>query len=188
MSGVAGTSPHENAVLWDELSSLGTRIALGSMILMDPGSLAFDDPSRFGYERKASTLKDHLKALSLPSWHQWFNYSLPGVNSSELAEILLGDMEEMLSLRHRKKLIPTGEYQRQEFQIGMYRMQIREIEKIFKMKEQSRSDRLWTLAYACTPNQDLTERDPYGYNAMILEAARKAYEGDTNGNRSGRRN
>ena len=54
MSGIVGMqqSSHENTVLWDELSSSGTRIALGSMILMDPGSLAFDDPSRFGYERK----------------------------------------------------------------------------------------------------------------------------------------
>ena len=129
-----------------------------------------------------------MKALSLPSWHQWFNYSIAGVNNSELAEIVLDHMEQMLSFRYRRKLIPIGEYQKQKFQIEMHRIQIKETEEIFKMKEQSRPDRLWTLAYACTPNLDLTERDPYGYNAMILEAARKAYEGDTNGNQSGRRN
>ncbi len=41
---------------------------------LDPGSLVFENPERFGYRLRCRTLEDHRKALLQPSWKYIMNY------------------------------------------------------------------------------------------------------------------
>lgn len=53
---------------------------------LDPGSMAYDDPSRFGYRRLADTLEDHRRLLTQPSWKQTMNYESVSMSKDEMIE------------------------------------------------------------------------------------------------------
>ncbi len=65
---------------WEHIVSLHTihqapvDYAFGPMILLDPGSLAFDRSSSYGYRLIFKDFEDYVKGMSLPSWHQWISY------------------------------------------------------------------------------------------------------------------
>jgi len=170
MSGVAhDASAVDKEALWTKaLGPRGyTRIALGAMILLDPGSQAFDRPHDFGYVMRLKSLREHREALSLPSWHQWFNYTFKDTKSKPF-EIILHDLESMVTFRHRNRLISTADFLFQKFQIGLYRYSANEVDKIYTLRDETeRCDRLWSLAYACSPEQNWTTDDPYGYRHSV---------------------
>ena len=41
---------------------------------IDPASRAFADPEQFGYTLTRKTLKDHIAAITMPSWKSILNY------------------------------------------------------------------------------------------------------------------
>ncbi len=53
---------------------------------LDPGSMAFDDPERFGYRRLADTLEDHRKLLVQPSWKHIMNYESDYLSKEDMVE------------------------------------------------------------------------------------------------------
>ncbi len=92
--------------LWDKLSELeqiaqtkgryfgiGTGVPLGGPItgpiLLDPGSLAFDFPEKYGYKLLYRNLEEYIRALSGPSWHQWINYETDLMKKEPLIELIL---------------------------------------------------------------------------------------------------
>ncbi len=62
---------------------------VGPMILLDPGSRAFDAPEKFGYRLLLRTLKEHHDALGKPHWKDYINYETSGLNRSQLVELFL---------------------------------------------------------------------------------------------------
>jgi B12-binding domain/radical SAM domain protein len=92
--------------LWDRISSLeqimntrgralglGDSVPLGGPILgpivLDPGSLAFDFPEKYGYKLLYKTLEEYIRGLSGPSWHHWLNYETSLLKKEEIIEIIL---------------------------------------------------------------------------------------------------
>jgi len=53
---------------------------------IDPGGNAFDDPEKYGYRLFASTLEDHLKLASMPSWKYVLNYETKWMSRNDIAE------------------------------------------------------------------------------------------------------
>jgi B12-binding domain/radical SAM domain protein len=53
---------------------------------IDPGGNAFDDPERYGYRLFASTLEDHLRLASMPSWKYVLNYETRWMSRNDIAE------------------------------------------------------------------------------------------------------
>jgi len=53
---------------------------------IDPGGNAFDDPERYGYRLFASTLEDHLRLASMPSWKYVLNYETKWMTRDDIAE------------------------------------------------------------------------------------------------------
>ncbi|MFA5844950.1 MAG: TIGR04190 family B12-binding domain/radical SAM domain protein [Coriobacteriia bacterium] len=53
---------------------------------LDPGSMAYDDPARFGYRRLADTLEEHRQLLVEPSWKQIMNYESLTMTKDELVD------------------------------------------------------------------------------------------------------
>ena len=62
---------------------------IGPMILLDPGSRAFDAPEEHGYKLLLRTLKEHHDALGKPHWKDYINYETSGLRRSELVELFL---------------------------------------------------------------------------------------------------
>jgi hypothetical protein len=53
---------------------------------LDPGSLAYENPSRFGYRKMYHSLMDHHDALTAPSWKHILSYETQWMNRSEIVD------------------------------------------------------------------------------------------------------
>lgn len=54
---------------------------------LDPGSLAFDHPERFGYKILYHTLEEHRQALLQPSWKYILNYETEWMSRDEIVDV-----------------------------------------------------------------------------------------------------
>jgi B12-binding domain/radical SAM domain protein len=75
--------------------------AFGPMILLDPGSLAFDLPTSYGYRLIFKNLEDYIKGMSLPSWHQWISYETKWLNRDLITKLIIDSLEYSINLRER---------------------------------------------------------------------------------------
>ncbi|MBN2404868.1 MAG: TIGR04190 family B12-binding domain/radical SAM domain protein [Coriobacteriia bacterium] len=53
---------------------------------LDPGSMVFDDPDRYGYKLRAKTLEEHRQLLLEPSWKHILNYEPDGMTRDEMVD------------------------------------------------------------------------------------------------------
>ena len=53
---------------------------------LDPGSMVYDDPARFGYRRLADTLEEHRQLLVQPSWRHIMNYESMSLSKEEMVD------------------------------------------------------------------------------------------------------
>jgi B12-binding domain/radical SAM domain protein len=58
-------------------------------VMIDPGSLAFDNPEKYGYQLLYKNLEDYIAALSQPSWHQWLNYQTNILSRDKIIDLIL---------------------------------------------------------------------------------------------------
>jgi B12-binding domain/radical SAM domain protein len=92
---------------WEQLCTLNLNegapvdYAFGPMILLDPGSLAFDQPAKHGYQLIFKDLEDYVTGLSLPSWHQWISYETKELNRDLIAKLTIDSIEYSINLRER---------------------------------------------------------------------------------------
>jgi B12-binding domain/radical SAM domain protein len=77
------------------------HFAFGPMILLDPGSLGFDFPTRYGYRLRFKTLEDYLTGMSLPSWHQWISYETKTLNRASITKLIIDSVERSIDLEEK---------------------------------------------------------------------------------------
>lgn len=53
---------------------------------LDPGSLAFENPDRYGYHLFSTSLKDHVSALSMLSWKHCLNYNTVWMSRDDILD------------------------------------------------------------------------------------------------------
>jgi len=51
---------------------------------LDPGSRAFENPEKFGYKLLFTTLKEHIEAITMPSWKYTLNYESRYITKDDL--------------------------------------------------------------------------------------------------------
>lgn len=66
---------------------------------LDPGSRAFENPEKFGYRLLCRTLKEHIEAITMPSWKYILNYESDYISKDEL---VYGTYEAALGLNRLK--------------------------------------------------------------------------------------
>ena len=109
---------------------------------LDPGSIIFDDPDRFGYTLRARTLEEHRQRLTQPSWKHILNY-IP--DAMTLDEMVDATYESAVGLNRVKakvgsldpKIAAATERRILEAQIAMAR-----VDEIMRHDEPVRSDLL----------------------------------------------
>jgi B12-binding domain/radical SAM domain protein len=77
------------------------HFAFGPMILLDPGSLASDFPTDYGYRLIFKDLEDYINGMSLPSWHQWISYETKFLNRDLITRLIIDSIEYSINLRER---------------------------------------------------------------------------------------
>ena len=73
----------------------------GPMVLLDPGSQGFDDPTSYGYRLIFKQLEDYIKGMSLPSWHQWISYETKSLKRATITKLVIESIERSIRLREK---------------------------------------------------------------------------------------
>lgn len=55
---------------------------------LDPGSLVYDNPEKYGYTRLADTLEEHRQLLVQPSWKYIMNYESHSLSKDEMVDTM----------------------------------------------------------------------------------------------------
>jgi B12-binding domain/radical SAM domain protein len=73
---------------------------------LDPGSLGFERPKRYGYHILFRTLKEHRQALASPSWKYSLNYETDWMTRQQIADTSYEAILHLNQLRVKYGIIP----------------------------------------------------------------------------------
>jgi len=96
--------------LWERLLSFKKgwiNVEYGPMVILDPGSIAFNNPEREGYVIKNKTISSYYEAASKPTWVDWLNYETQNFNVEDMKKVILKIVEQLIKLKLKHKR--TGE-------------------------------------------------------------------------------
>lgn len=75
---------------------------------LDPGSLAFEEPERYGYRLLFRSLEEHRQALLEPSWKYTLNYETQWMSRQEIVETSYEAILSLNRIKTRHGTIPEG--------------------------------------------------------------------------------
>ncbi len=189
MVGLAGETFEtfeQTSRLWDELYAMsharpegvqeGTgavRHAFGTMILLDPGSLAFDYSEKYGYKLLFKNLRDYIAGMKMPSWHQWISYETRLLSREDIARLALYALAESVRVREKYGVFRTLEEAAEEYFIpraGQFVLE--EVDRLMQLPNpQTAQERLQDLNQALRSYPELGPTDLYRYRAAIRRTA-----------------
>ncbi len=155
--------------IWKEISLIEKKVKgrsriftdFGPMIFLDPGSLAFDYPEKYGYRLKSKSFKDYCQAMEAPHWSQWISYETVNMSRHELADAILRCSDEFLKITRELGRITEKEYQRQRLSLELDRIFISEFEEIMKIENPAvRDEKIRELA--------MISKDPLLSHSYVL--------------------
>jgi len=162
--------------------SLWVKPRIGPMLLLDPGSLAFDFPELYGYKLIFRNLEDYYRGLSDPSWHTWISYETQFLSKQDLVEITLQSLECLTFLEERYAFVsdtPTrNELSSRRFKVKVYRLIMEEVNNLSGIEDIPERDvKLDALKDAVNEFLSILpwsievvpDRDPYGYRKKLNE-------------------
>jgi hypothetical protein len=85
------------------------HFAFGPMVLLDPGSRAFDSPASYGYRLRFKNLEDYAAGMSLPSWHQWLSYETKVLDRDSIVQLTVDSIEHSINLKEKYGLCSSYE-------------------------------------------------------------------------------
>jgi len=102
---------------------------------LDPGSLAFEDPQKYGYRLFYKTLEEHRQALLQPSWKYMLNYETEWMSRDELVASTYDAAFELNRLKAKYGLLKQKEAENIEVRIRKAKELIRRIDEIVLIKD-----------------------------------------------------
>ena len=73
---------------------------------LDPGSLGFEHPERYGYHILFRTLEEHRQALVSPSWKYSLNYETEWMTRQQIVDVTYEAMLRLIGLKAKYGVIP----------------------------------------------------------------------------------
>jgi B12-binding domain/radical SAM domain protein len=170
--------------LWDKLlemnkededaSVLKPRILaqFDILVFLDPGSLAFDFPEKYGYKLILRRLQEYRQAMLSPSWKYWFSYETKYLNRNDLVKVTLNSWKALVELYKKHDLI-TEEMEAIELsKIETNRIIIKELDKILRIKDsEKQKNKLQNLWKAINDNGTVSL--PWLLKKMAIDALNK---------------
>lgn len=122
-------------------------ISWGCMLLLDPGSLAFDSPSEYGYKLLSKTFREYYNALLSPSWKYYLTYETDSLSREKIVELFFTALDQLASLL--SKDLTMRHMERKHLDIIIENFMLDEIDSILKLdSEKERNNRLEKLVEA----------------------------------------
>jgi hypothetical protein len=113
---------------------------------LDPGSRAFEQPEEFGYRLTRKTLKDHIEAITMPSWKYILNYESDSITTDDLVDATYEAALGLNRLKGKAGGISKELMEANEERIIIAQRVMREIDAIMKEEDIAiREDKLKAL-------------------------------------------
>jgi radical SAM superfamily enzyme YgiQ (UPF0313 family) len=131
---------------WGVRSNIPLGGPITGPILLDPGSLAFDFPQKYGYKLVYKNLEEYVAGMSLPSWHQWLNYETEQLDREGLINLILQSQDFFIEERKEYGFSTPFEADNEHRKLHGDIVALREVERIMKsVNPQEREAALKTL-------------------------------------------
>ncbi len=106
-------------------------------IILEPGSLAFDNPDKYGYKLLFDNLEEYINALSMPSWHQWLNHETDSLSRDELIELILESVAYSIEEREKYGVYDSRQAAAKQLQVRADRIAVGEVEKLMNIQDEA---------------------------------------------------
>jgi B12-binding domain/radical SAM domain protein len=139
-------------------------------IMLDPGSLAFDFPERYGYKLTFRNLEEYIQGLSQPSWHQWLNHETSLLNKDTYIELIFESIEYDIHQKEKYGFYDKSQTTFERFLVRANMIAVDEVSRIMNLLDRAeRESRLKSLRGALDSflSASPSVSDPYGYREMI---------------------
>lgn len=175
----------ETQSLWDKLASMEqislSRGNFGKIarciggpivgpIVLEPGSLSYDYPSKYGYKLSYGSLEEYINALSTPSWHQWLNHETDELNRNELIKLIFESIAFSIYEREKYGTYDNAKAVFQRSQLRADMIAVGAVNHIMNIPDSAeRKLRLLSLKEAIDSilNSSPLTDDKYGYRKMM---------------------
>lgn len=130
--------------IWEKIGSIEKEVKtrsrifveVGSMILLDPGSLAFNYPNKYGYKLRFKNFYEYYQAMQKsPFWTHWISYETVNFNAQQLANLMMESEEKMLEYKRKYDIITDYMYKMRRMYIELEKIFISEYDKILKIPD-----------------------------------------------------
>jgi len=78
---------------------------------VDPGSMAFEGPEKFGYKILYRTLEEHRKAFYHDNWYEFLNYETNWMNRMDIEIATINAIKTIAEIKFQKDLISSETYE-----------------------------------------------------------------------------
>ena len=127
-------------------SGPGVRAQYGSMLLLDPGSLAFNDPEKYGYKLIFKNLEDYVRGMSSTSWTDWQSFYTEKLSRRQFLQLPIDFRKKMIDYYHSKGMISDEQKEVEDKKHNINMIIMEELESISKLKnEKEKDNRYWSL-------------------------------------------
>ena len=99
---------------------------------LDPGSLVFENPEKYGYKLFYRTLEEHRKALLQPGWKQMLNYETKWMSRDQIVESTYQSALKLNRIKYKYGLIKEKKFKEIERRIGQAQSIIQAIDEQIK--------------------------------------------------------
>ncbi len=99
---------------------------------LDPGSIVFENPKKYGYRLFYSTLEEHRQALTNPSWKYILNYETDVMSRKEIVMTTYEAAKKLNKIKAKYKIIPKKIAEKTEKRIEKAQLVIEKIDDIIK--------------------------------------------------------
>lgn len=97
---------------------------------IDPGSLAFEQPESYGYQKYASTLLEHYELLDRSiTWKEFMNYSTSELSRKDIVELAYSQALDFAGIKREKGLIDRRTHEIIEQRIDISREMVAEVDR-----------------------------------------------------------
>jgi B12-binding domain/radical SAM domain protein len=100
---------------------------------LDPGSLVFENPEKYGFKLFYRTLEEHRKALLQPSWKQMLNYETKWMSRDQIVDSTYQSALKLNRIKFKHGLIKEKKFKEIERRIGQAESIIQAIDEQIEM-------------------------------------------------------
>ena len=139
---------------------------------LDPGSLAFDEPEKYGYTLHHRTLEEHRLALLEPSWKHTLNYETKWMTRDEIVDITYEAAAELNALKLRYGVLSDREARRISERIEVERALIAGIDVIAAIGDEAVRERKLAdimAGFNATGPSTICRKDEMNWPAALLK-------------------